>query len=119
MNGTQTLAVEHKVVDEPSQMWIVNQDGTLSNYANKDKVVDYTNSKKVVVAQKDPKRKQTNFDYTKDDQAVVPSGLVLTINHDNGLVYFGGNEHNNRQFWHVEYCYNFVPKQNLDHVIGE
>jgi hypothetical protein len=109
------LTVEHKVVDEPTQQWYVNPlDGTIYNAANPDKVIDFSDAKNLKLALPGSSANQRGYDYTFDDQVVAPNALVLSYDNVDKKVKFDGNLRNNNQFWHVEYCYNFVPTQNLD-----
>lgn len=61
-----------------------------------------------------PTDTEKGYDYTKDDQLELPNGLVLSYDNESHGVKFEGNTRSNNQFWHVEYCYNFVPTQNLN-----
>jgi hypothetical protein len=99
------------VKEDPHQQWYINPtDGTLYNAANSDKALDFADPKNVQLTQHSASsNSQKGFDYTHEDQFSIPSGLVMTYDRQDKRVKFMGNQKENNQFWHVEYCYNFVP----------
>lgn len=109
------LTVEHKVLEDPNQQFYVSPvDGSIYNVANSQKVLDFSDKNKLTFAKPGASANQKGYDYTTEDQVTNPDGLVLTYDNQDKLVKFAGNLKENGQFWHVEYCYNFIPIQNLD-----
>ena len=115
--GRQVLAVEHKVVDEPEQMWYWDiATGSLHNAAHPELFVDWSHgSDGLYLAASGASSHQGGFDYTAKDQFLAGNGLPLTINHDDYTVKTAGNFGENAQYWHIEYVSNLVlPQANQD-----
>eukprot|EP00356_Strombidium_inclinatum_P008823 CAMPEP_0170479236 /NCGR_PEP_ID=MMETSP0208-20121228/545_1 /TAXON_ID=197538 /ORGANISM="Strombidium inclinatum, Strain S3" /LENGTH=319 /DNA_ID=CAMNT_0010751595 /DNA_START=8 /DNA_END=967 /DNA_ORIENTATION=+ len=118
--GKQVLAVEHKVVDEPEQMWMWDiSDGSLHNQAHPEMFVDWSNGSHGLFLAPKGGASQGGFDYSANDQFFAGNHNPLTINHEDYTVQTSGNFGENDQFWHIEYCYNivqpYVSEDGLDH----
>jgi len=119
--GRQVLAVEHKVVDEPEQLWYWDiATGSLHNAAHPDLRVDWSDGYRgLYLAPAGASTHQGGFDYTSKDQFLAGNGNAFTINHDDYTVKTAGNVGENDQFWHIEYAYNLVLPQASQDTPGQ
>ena len=81
-NGVQTAAVEHKVLDDPSQHWYWNiKDGSLHSEAFPDLVLDSSDGmNRVVLAKPNGNEMQKGWDYLATDRMVNGGGYPLKVN---------------------------------------
>ena len=105
--GKRVLNIEHKVEDEPEQMWFYDlKSGSLRNEAHKDLRVDASSKDGVIrLEKKSDSDGQKQFDFTLADQMVTGSGFSWTIDHTTNHVIVEPNEYRIDQKWHIEYCY--------------
>jgi len=106
--GTQTAAVEHKVLDDPAQHWYWNiKDGTLHNEAFPDLVLDAADGlNRVVLSKPNGNDSQKGWDYLATDRMVSGAGLPLKVNNVDWTVQTTTDYAALAQYWHIEYCFH-------------